>query len=338
MKSFLASLSIAIIVAIGTNFKSPVYTVADTDELKGLKQELIDQGYRMPADVMDLPFTIFTKVLNKEACIELGGLLYGETKLSAFGQTSCAASCHLTDNHLSPRSAQIGAGGYFGNGGRLLLKYFPKDLIVDAPAINAPSGENVIYTKRVLHDCSQTSITQISQNVGSNAHNIDWTAIVGDPVYEHYFNVVFGSPEITEIKFQQAILMFQESYISNQTPFQKWLRNEIELTRKQQKYVNIFFKEYKCQSCHSGAGLNGEGLKMSHPVKPHDFFNTELVNTRSVYNMDAFDTYGWGGDYHRLGNFNNRHFDVLSSDGKLKPVPKKDAKLLTKAVRNLFCD
>lgn len=310
----------------------------DKPKAKHLKQALQAAGYTMPANTLDLKFTQLTNVKNWEACLELGGLLYSDNSLSYSGQTSCAASCHVPTNHLSPQGAQIGTGGYWTGEGRKELKYFPKDYELDMPKINAPSAENVIYTQRVLHDCSQSKVSQISQEVGGFAHNIAWDRMIGNPIYESYFQTVWGDTNMSEIRFQQAILTYQESFISNQTPFQRWLRDEIQLNDRQQDQLILVFDTFRCQNCHSGPGLNGEGLKMARPVNPHDFFKGDQVNTRSIYNTDAFDTFGWGGDYKRLGNFMKAHYKVLGEDGHLEEMPNWGQRKELRKAMDLFCD
>ena len=239
--------------------------------------------------------------------VALGKLLYHETGLAlnpmkqlSKGTYSCA-SCHFASaGFQAGRFQGIAEGGIgFGLNGEGRVKgSLYEGSEIDVQPIRTPTAMNGAYQKVMLWN-GQFGGTSV--NIGTES---EWTpetpketnnlgfegletqAIAGlavhrmdvnpdfftkYPVYQNLFDQAYPNAEVDErytIKNAGlAIAAYERTILSNEAPFQKWLRgDELALTDIEKEGAILFFGKANCGNCHNGPALNnmefhGYGMK-----------------------------------------------------------------------------
>ena len=228
--------------------------------------------------------------------VELGKLLYHETQLSKNAKyidglfTYSCASCHHAAAGFQAGMAQgIGDGGVgFGLSGESRTKNsnYAEDSI-DVQPIRSPTVLNSAYQKVMLWN---GQFGAVGPNEGTQAHwsigtpietnnlgyeGVETQAIAGlkvhrmeiDPdfikstEYKTLFDNCFpGSVESDRYNRENAglaIAAYERTLLSNDAPFQKWLKGESSAMTNTQKLGGIlFFGKADCFKCHNGPALN----------------------------------------------------------------------------------
>jgi len=74
--------------------------------------------------------------------------------------------------------------------------------------------------------------------------------------YSTYFQKIFGSKPTKE-NLAQAIAAFERTLLSNQAPFQQYLRGKLDaMTILEKEGAKLFFGKAGCVNCHTGPALN----------------------------------------------------------------------------------
>ena len=174
--------------------------------------------------------------------VDLGRRLFHDPRLSQNDQVSCA-SCHV-----------LKAGGDDG-------RKFSVGISGQPTRRNSPTVFNVTNHIGYFWDGrAETLFDQIDGPVHDpDEMGTDWRTIEGklsaDPGYVEEFQTFYGELNAKTIK--DAIVLFQESLITNDTPFDRYLAgNESALTEDAKRGLARFV-EYGCASCHQGSLLGG---------------------------------------------------------------------------------
>lgn len=229
--------------------------------------------------------------------VTLGQLLYHETGLAinpkkelSKGTYSCA-SCHFASaGFQAGRFQGIGDGGVgFGINGEGRQKgAFYEDSDIDVQPLRTPTAMNGAYQKAMLWN-GQFGDTEI--NIGTEANwtagtpiatnhlgfeGLETQAIAGlgvhrleinqdfldsYPEYVTYLDAAFPNVAVTERYSKKnmglAIAAYERTLLSNQAPFQKWLRGDmLAMTDLEKQGANLFFGKANCSTCHNGPALN----------------------------------------------------------------------------------
>jgi len=230
------------------------------------------------------------------AKVELGKLLFHETALgvdakyeNAIGTFSCATCHHAAAGFQANRVQGIGDGGSgFGiaGEGREPSAEYPLDSL-DVQSIRTPTAMNGAYQKIMLWN-GQFGATGMNEGTedqwpmlspiwnnqfghegletqaiaGLTVHRMNCTPEMADqlPEYGAMFDQAF--PDVPEdlrmsIRFAGlAIGAYERTILSNQAPWQDWLRgNENALTDSEKRGAELFFNKANCYSCHNGPSL-----------------------------------------------------------------------------------
>lgn len=232
--------------------------------------------------------------------VALGKLLYHETglgiaPLKEIGSTtySCA-SCHLAAAGFQAGRVQgIGEGGIGigmrGEGRQKAPAYQGEDL--DVQPIRSPTTLNVAYQRNMLWN-GQFGAT--GMNAGTESQwtpgtpketnhlgyeGVETQAIAGlevhrqvvtedlmaDLGYKDMFDEVFSDWPADERYTREtaglAIAAYERTLLSDQAPFQRWLRGEqTAMSDLEKEGAILFFGKADCASCHSGPALNSEAF------------------------------------------------------------------------------
>lgn len=228
--------------------------------------------------------------LTKEK-IQLGKFLFfepifaNEAKLHEQKFTFTCSSCHVPESGFRPGRMQgIADGGYgFGLNGEKRIKYplYHQDSI-DAQGVRPLATLNVAFVENTMWNGSFGSDGQNlgtenmwgvfdpgtarnherlgaleGQNVeGLKVHRMLYTKeIIESAGYKHLFDAAFPDMPENERYSRKAasfaISAFLRQLITNQAPFQKWLRGEYSAMSDQQKRgAKLFFGKAGCNGCH----------------------------------------------------------------------------------------
>ena len=263
-----------------------------------------DQFSRIPQDPQNL--------LSEEK-ITLGKLLFHESAFSTAGKfdnmknTYSCASCHHAkagfQANLPQGIADGGEGfGIAGEERRLNENANPDD--VDVQPLRTPSAMNLAYQTNLLWN-GQFGATAINRNTqdrwtegtpietndlgyegletqaiaGITVHRMEYNEeVITTNGYKEMFDKAFSninkSDRYTVERAGQAIAAYERVMISNQAPFQDWLRgDETALTESQKEGAIVFFSKGQCTQCHDGPAL----AKMEfHAIGMDDFDPKEV--------------------------------------------------------------
>ena len=171
--------------------------------------------------------------------VELGRLLFHDTRLSRDGLVSCA-TCHL--QHLAFSDGQALSTGIEGRTG---LR-------------NAPSLANVGYAPRLFADGGVPSLElQVLAPIADENemdHNILLAAeeLNQDPVL-HELSMSAFQQGLTPYSITRALAAFERSLVSVDSKYDQYLLGELTLTEEEMQGMALFMgDELKCASCHAG--------------------------------------------------------------------------------------
>lgn len=173
--------------------------------------------------------------------VELGKLLFFDNRLSGSNQISCA-TCHDPSlNWADGKAVSIGHE--------------------QLPNIrNAPSLENVwVYNSLFWDGRAKTLVQQAEGPISAhNEMNQDLKSLAKKlskiKGYRPYFTAAFGSSKITNQRIFESLATFQQTIVSGESNFDKFLNGDVKaLTDQQLQGLHLFRTKARCMNCHHGA-------------------------------------------------------------------------------------
>ncbi len=230
------------------------------------------------------PIVEFISV-NEEK-VSLGYKLYHDGRLSADGTVSCA-TCHPLDNGgVDGTRTSKGIYGQFGG-------------------INAPTVYNAVFNH--VQFWNGRAATLADQAAGPPVNPVEmgmpsWAEIVenlkGDKCLVDEFSALYAEG-MTEKTITDAIAEFEKTLITPNSPFDKYLKGDMNaLTASQIKGYDLF-KSNNCASCHVGQALGGQSFEYLGIMD--DYFAARPAEI--VYNDDDKGLYGFTGKESDLHKF-----------------------------------
>lgn len=252
--------------------------------------------------------------------VELGKMLFHETALgtnprvsTGEGTYSCASCHHAAAGFQANVIQGIGEGGIgFGvaGEGRRFDPSYPIDSI-DLQPVRTPSALNVAYQKVTLwngqfgatgpNNGTQDSWTpgtpietntmgyegaEIQAIAGLKVHRLSVDNLLTNaPGYETLFDQAFPfdppANRVTRENAGLAIAAYERTLLPSQSPFQRWIRGDVNAMTDQEKMgAVLFFDKARCYACHNGPALNSDEF---HAI------GMENLNGPGVYGFDGTD-------------------------------------------------
>jgi cytochrome c peroxidase len=177
--------------------------------------------------------------------IDLGRRLFYEKRLSANNTISCG-SCHRqTHAFADDRAFSLG---------------FDRT----PTRRNSMSLTNLLWVRHFFWDGRASSLEvqaitpmtdphEMGQSLDSSAHKL--AAIAG---YAPLFSAAFGSDSITPDRIIKAITQFERTLISDNSPYDRYIRAEYTPTAAERRGLALFYSNGGCGSCHSGPKVFNE--------------------------------------------------------------------------------
>src|SRR5690606_3764974 len=89
------------------------------------------------------------------------------------------------------------------------------------------------------------------------------------PQYVSEFKKVFGHDKITIDEVTQAIAAFEETLVTPNARFDRWLKGDKKAINAQELRGYQLFKTSGCVACHNGANVGGTSFQKMGIVEPY---------------------------------------------------------------------
>lgn len=313
------------------------------------------------------------------AKVELGRNLYHETGLAIDPKRpdgkftySCASCHHALAGFQAGRQQGIGEGGAgFGRSGEGRMPntlYAIEEL--DLQPIRTPSAMNGAWQKNQLWN-GQFGATFLNEGTEASwgegtpkftnflgYEGLETQAIAGLTVhrmgidedfcnsntYKGYFSEAFPGLSDEELYTKEnaglAIAAFERTMMSNQAPFQQWLKgNHNAMFDEEKRGAILFFGKANCVSCHTGPALNkmdfyaigmddlnGPGIYGTAVDKPENKGRGGFTNNPAddfkfkvpqIYNLKDSPFYGHGGTFKTVREVIEYKNAAIPSNGRV---------------------
>ncbi len=181
--------------------------------------------------------------------VELGNILYHDTRLSSDNTVSCA-TCHpLNKAGVDGDATSTGVQGQKGG-------------------VNAPTVYNAVFNAEQFWDGRAADLQKQAGGPPLNPVEMastSWDEIIAklsqDTTLTERFNKVY--PEgYTGDTITDAIAEFEKTLITPNSPFDKYMKGDKEALTPQQLRGYTLFKENKCDTCHVGQNIGGQSYDL----------------------------------------------------------------------------
>lgn len=212
-------------------------------------------------------------VVKDAKLVELGKKLYFDPRLSRSGFISCN-SCH----NLSM-------------GGTDNLKTSIGDHWKQGP-INAPTVLNSSLNVAQFWDGRAKDLKEQAggpiANPGEMAftHELAVGLLQSIPGYVSEFKHVFGVDKIDIGKVTLAIAAFEETLVTPNSRFDKWLKGDKKALTAQETAGYQLFKDSGCVACHNGTAFGGNTFQKMGVVEPYKT-KSDAIGRAGVTGKDA---------------------------------------------------
>lgn len=191
-----------------------------------------------------------------EQGVALGRMLFYEPMLSLDGSQSCS-SCHR-QRHAFSDTSQFSLGVDRLPGKRQAMAIF-----------NLAWNTNEFFWDGRAHLLRDQSLLPIEDplEMKETLENVV-AKLQADALYRHQFARVFGDDRVSAKRISFALEQFMHSIVSIDSKYDRFLKNEVNLTASEERGRELFFLEYNpffpmqsgadCQHCHSGKNFEND--------------------------------------------------------------------------------
>ena len=250
--------------------------------------------------------------------VELGRKLFFDPLLSRKKNVSCA-SCHLQENGFSdPRTKSVGTNN-------------------EETGFHSMAIFNIAWMNEFFWDGRAKSREDQALQPVTNPLEMDMTwpeveeRLQNHPEYPDLFEAAFGSREIDSMDVVKAMVQFEMTLVSSNSKFDRWWRNEYQLTPMESAGERIFNTEVgDCFHCHGSIlttdnEFHNNGLDSDEALRPGLFSTTNnledfgkfktptlrnLVFTEPYMHDGRFNTLREVIEFYSTGVHDNRTVDV----------------------------
>lgn len=194
--------------------------------------------------------------VSNPAAVELGKMLFFDPRLSKSGFISCNSCHNLSMGGSDNLKSSIGHGWQKG-------------------PINAPTVLNSRFNLAQFWDGRAKDLKAQAggpiANPGEMAfsHEFAVATLKTIPGYRGAFQKAFGSDEVTIDRVTQAIADFEETLVTPDSRFDKWLKGDKKALTAEELAGYKLFKESGCVACHNGPAVGGNSYQKMGVVEPY---------------------------------------------------------------------
>ncbi|MFN4065343.1 c-type cytochrome [Azoarcus communis] len=231
-------------------------------KLIGITVALAVAGTAWAATVRDEPIQPLqpAKVTNPGK-VELGKKLFFDPRLSRSGFISCNSCHNLSMGGSDNLKTSIGHNWQEG-------------------PINSPTVLNSSLAVAQFWDGRAATLKEQAggpiANPGEMAftHDLAIDVLQSIPGYVAEFKSVFGSSRIDIDKVTSAIAAFEETLVTPNSAFDKWLQGDDKALNARELAGYKLFKESGCVACHNGPAVGGTSFQKMGVVEPYKTTST----------------------------------------------------------------
>jgi len=190
-------------------------------------------------------YTILKKSEDGDDVRKLGEKIFYDASFSSNGKMSCA-SCHLPENAFTDLQVKSVSNVE----GRTVLR-------------NSPTLYNAVFAKRFFYDMRAFYLEQQAEHViyNKDEFNTNYEEIVkklsANSDYKTAFSKVFKDKKINKQNFSKALSSFVASLYSFDSDFDRFMRNEKQISEDAKKGFNLFMGKANCATCHFAPHFSG---------------------------------------------------------------------------------
>lgn len=216
------------------------------DDLKEFSGWNVNNKNLFSSDFLDPYFyTLLKKEEDNAELRKLGKEIFYDQNLSDNGKMSCA-TCHLPENAFTDLKSKSQSNVE----GKTVLR-------------NSPSLYNAVFAKRFFYDLRAFYLEQQAEHViyNKDEFNTSYESIIKKlntkPEYRKAFKTAFQKGSISKENFSKALSSYVASLYSFESDFDKFMRNEKEISSDAKKGFNLFMGKANCATCHFAPNFSG---------------------------------------------------------------------------------
>lgn len=212
-------------------------------------------------------------VVTQPALVELGKKLYFDPRLSRSGFISCNSCHNLSMGGSDNLKTSIGHNWQKGP--------------INAPTVLNSSMNVAQFWDGRAKDLQEQAGGPIA-NPGEMAftHELAIETLESIPQYVAEFEKAFGPGTLTIAKVTRAIAAFEETLVTPNSPFDKWLLGDPQALAREELAGYELFKSSGCTACHNGPAAGGASFRKMGIVEPYKTDNPAL-GREAVTGRDA---------------------------------------------------
>ncbi len=218
----------------------------NSDDLKEFSGWNVSNKNFFSSDFLDpYFFTILKSSEDNNELRNLGKEIFFDENLSDNGKMSCA-TCHLPEKGFADGEAKSLSNAE----GKTVLR-------------NSPSLYNAVFAKRFFYDMRAFYLEQQAEHViyNSDEFNTSYESIIKKlktkPDYKKAFRKAFKNGDIDKQNFSKALSSYVSSLYSFDSDFDRFMRNEKEISDDAKKGFNLFMGKANCATCHFAPHFSG---------------------------------------------------------------------------------
>jgi cytochrome c peroxidase len=194
--------------------------------------------------------------VSNPALVELGKQLYFDPRLSKSGFISCNSCHNLSMGGTDNIKTSIGHNWQEG-------------------PVNAPTVLNSSLNVAQFWDGRAADLKAQAGGPIANPGEMAFTpalaiAVVQSiPGYVAEFRKAFGSDQVDIEKVTAAIAAFEETLVTPNSRFDKWLKGDRKALNKEELAGYQLFKDSGCVACHNGPAVGGNSFQKMGIVEPY---------------------------------------------------------------------
>ncbi|WP_336717227.1 cytochrome-c peroxidase [Chryseobacterium mucoviscidosis] len=217
-----------------------------SDDLKEFSGWNVGNKNFFSSDFLDPYFyTLLKKDEDNGDLRKLGKEIFYDQNVSNNGKMSCA-TCHLPENAFTDLKAKSPSNVE----GKTVLR-------------NSPSLYNAVFAKRFFYDLRAFYLEQQAEHViyNKDEFNTSYESIIKKlktkQEYRKAFKAAFKNGEINKENFSKALSSYVASLYSYESDFDRFMRNEKEISSDAKKGFNLFMGKANCATCHFAPNFSG---------------------------------------------------------------------------------
>jgi len=215
------------------------------------------------------------KVANP-AMVELGKKLYFDPRLSKSGFISCNSCHNLSMGGTDNLKTSIGHNWQKGP--------------INAPTVlNSSLNLAQFWDGRALTLQDQAGGPIANPGEMASTHTLALSVLQSIPAYVAEYKKVFNSDKITVDGVTKAIAAFEETLVTPNSRFDKWLKGDKKALNATELAGYELFKDSGCTACHNGSAAGGNTYQKMGVVEPYK--STSPAEGRVAVTKDEADRF-----------------------------------------------